>query len=167
MDNGFVDTQAEKRGGAPYPQRMRDADFHTAEYGLLYSEIGENFRLAFQVAVYALIANGFIIAWIAQTAKDAFSPTVMQIASVMPILLTIFAFALYRFLLWRSAIIYEYLFTIENSVAADGLGWENFYRKLCTEGRARSGSRSIFYALFVIQLLLGGTFAFVVIKKFS
>jgi hypothetical protein len=144
----------------------RDADFHTAEYGLLYSEIGENFRLAFQVAVYALIANGFIIAWIAQTAKDEFSPTVMQIASVIPILLTIFAFALYRFLLWRSAIIYEYLFTIENSVAADGLGWENFYRKLCAEGRARQGSRSIFYALFVIQLLLGGTFAFVVIRKY-
>ncbi len=147
--------------------RVRDADFHTAEYRLLYSEIGENFRLAFQIAVYALIANGFIIAWIAQTAKEEFSHTVLQIAAVIPILLTIFAFALYRFLLWRSAIIYDYLFSIENNVAADGLGWESFYRKLCVQGRTRTGSRSIFYALFLIQLVLGGTFAFVVIKKYS
>ncbi len=147
--------------------RERDADFHTAEYGLLYAEVGENFRLAFQVAVYVLIANGFIMAWVAQYSKDVFSPIVVQIAAVIPILLTIFAFSLYRFLLWRSAIIYEYLSTIEKSVAADGLGWENFYRKLCSEGRTRSGSRSIFYALFLVQLALGGAFAFVVYKKYN
>jgi hypothetical protein len=147
--------------------RERDADFHTAEYGLLYAEIGENFRLAFQVAVYALIANGFIIAWVAQSSKEVFSPLVIQIAAVIPILLTIFAFSLYRFLLWRSAIIYEYLFSIENSVATDGLGWENFYRKLCAQGRTRSGSRSIFYGLFLVQLALGGAFAFVVFKKYN
>lgn len=145
----------------------RDADFHTAEYQLLYSEVGENFRLAFQVAVYALIANGFIIAWVAQSSKDVFSPLVVQIAAVIPILLTIFAFSLYRFLLWRSAIIYEYLYTIENNVAADGLGWENFYRKLCAQGRTRAGSRSIFYMLFFIELAIGGAFAFIVFKKYN
>jgi len=114
-----------------------------------------------------MIANGFIIAWVAQYGKEVFSPLVIQIAAVIPILLTIFAFSLYRFLLWRSAIIYEYLFSIENSVAADGLGWENFYRKLCAKGRTRAGSRGIFYALFFIQLALGGAFAFVVFKKYS
>src|ERR1700730_2505137 len=148
-------------------RRGRDADFHTAEYRLLYSEVGENFRLAFQVAVYALIANGFIIAWVAQSSKDVFSPLVIQIAAVIPILLTIFAFSLYRFLLWRSAIIYEYLFSIENSVATDGLGWENFYRRLCAEGRTRAGSRAIFYALFLIELAIGGAFAFIVYKKYN
>ncbi|MBI4723905.1 MAG: hypothetical protein HY765_02565 [Rhodomicrobium sp.] len=147
--------------------RERDADFHTNEWGLLYAEIGENFRLAFQIAVYALIANGFIMAWVAQSGKDVFSPLVIQIAALIPILLTIFAFALYRFLLWRSSIIYEYLFSIENSVAADGLGWENFYRKLCSQGRTRTGSRGIFYALFLIQAALGGAFAFIVFRKYS
>lgn len=82
-------------------RRERDADFHTAEWGQLYSEIGENFRLAFQLAVYALIANGFIMAWVAQSNKEVFSPVVVQIAAAIPILLTIFAFVFYRFLLWR------------------------------------------------------------------
>jgi hypothetical protein len=147
--------------------RERDADFHTNEWGLLYAEIGENFRLAFQVAVYALIANGFIMAWVAQSGKDVFSPLILQIAAIAPILLTIFAFALYRFLLLRSAVIYEYLYAIENSVAAGGLGWENFYRKLSKQGRTQMGSRGIFYTLFMIQLALGGTFAFIVFKKYS
>ena len=146
--------------------RERDADFHTAEYELLYSEVGENFRLAFQLTVYALIANGFIIAWVAQSGKDVFSPLIIQIAAAIPILLTAFAFSLYRFLLWRSSIIYDYLFTIESSVAADGLGWENFYRKLRTKGRTRRGSRLIFYTLFLIQLGLAGAFAFLVFKKY-
>ena len=147
--------------------RERDADFHTGEYGLLYAEVGENFRLAFQVAVYALIANGFIIAWVAQSAKEVFSPLVVQIAAVIPILLTIFAFSLYRFLLWRSAVIYDYLYTIEKAVSTDGLGWETFYRNLCREGRTRQGSRTIFYLLFLIQLALGGAFAFIVYKKYN
>jgi hypothetical protein len=146
--------------------RERDADFHTAEWGQLYSEIGENFRLAFQLAVYALIANGFIMAWVAQSSKDVFSHIVLQIAAAIPILLTMFAFAFYRFLLWRSSIIYEYLFTIENSVAADGLGWENFYRNLCNKGRARGVGR-IFHALFFVQFAMGAAFAFMVYKKFS
>jgi hypothetical protein len=143
----------------------RDADFHTAEWGQLYSEIGQNFRLAFQLSVYALIANGFIMAWVAQTNKEVFSPVVLQIAAVIPILLTAFAYSFYRFLLWRSSIIYEYLFTIENSVAADGLGWENFYRKLCKQGRAR-GTGRIFQALFLIQFAAGLAFAFMVFKKY-
>ncbi len=146
--------------------RERDADFHTAEWQQLYSEIGENFRLAFQLAVYALIANGFIMAWVSQSSKDVFSPIVVQIAATIPILLTIFAFVFYRFLLWRSAIIYEYLFTIENSVAADGLGWENFYRKLCKKGRAK-GVRWIFHTLFLIQLAAALAFAFVVVRKYN
>jgi hypothetical protein len=145
--------------------RERDADFHTAEWGELYSEIGHNFRLSFQLSVYALIANGFIMAWVAQTNKDVFSPIVLMIAAVIPILLTAFAFAFYRFLLWRSSIIYQYLFTIENSVAADGLGWENFYRKLCKQGRAK-GTGSIFQALFSIQFAAGLAFAFMVVKKY-
>ena len=58
--------------------RERDADFHTAEWGELYSEIGHNFRLSFQLSVYALIANGFIMAWVAQTNKDVFSPIVLH-----------------------------------------------------------------------------------------
>ncbi len=146
--------------------RERDADFHTNEWGLLYSEIGENFRLAFQIAVYALIANGFIMAWVAQSGKDVFSPLVLQIAAAIPILLTFFAFAFYRFLLWRSSIIYEYLFTIENNVAADGLGWENFYRKLSKQGRTK-GAGAIFTALFLIQAALGGAFAFIVFRKYN
>jgi hypothetical protein len=77
-----------------------------------------------------------------------------------------FAFAFYRFLLWRSSIIYEYLFTIENSVAADGLGWENFYRSLSKQGRARGVGR-IFHALFFVQFAMGAAFAFMVYKKFS
>jgi len=144
----------------------RDANFHTAEYELLYAEVGENFRLAFQIAVYALIANGFIIAWVAQSAKEVFSPLIVQIAALIPILLTIFAFSLYRFLLWRSAIIYEYLFSIEKNVAENGLGWEHFYRQLCVQGRTQPASRLIFYALFLIQLALGGAFAFVVFQKY-
>jgi hypothetical protein len=147
------------------PLRERDADFHTAEWGELYSEIGQNFRLSFQLSVYALIANGFIMAWVAQTNKEVFSPIVLMIAAVIPILLTAFAYSFYRFLLWRSSIIYEYLFTIENSVAADGLGWENFYRKLCKQGRAR-GTGRIFQALFLIQFAAGLAFAFMVFKKY-
>ena len=146
--------------------RERDADFHTAEWGQLYSEIGQNFRLSFQLTVYALIANGFIMAWVAQSSKDVFSPLVLQIAAAIPILLTVFAYTFYRFLLWRSSIIYEYLFTIEDSVAADGLGWENFYRKLCKKGRAK-GAGTIFKALFLIQFAAGVAFAFVVIKKYT
>ncbi len=146
--------------------RERDADFHTAEWGQLYSEIGHNFRLSFQLSVYALIANGFIMAWVAQSNKEVFSPIVVQIASAIPILLTAFAYAFYRFLLWRSSIIYEYLFTIENSVAADGLGWENFYRKLTRQGRAR-GAGTIFQALFLVQFAAGLAFAFMVYKKYS
>ncbi len=145
--------------------RQRDADFHTAEWGQLYSEIGQNFRLSFQLTVYALIANGFIMAWVAQSSKDAFSPIVLQIAAAIPILLTVFAYTFYRFLLWRSSIIYEYLFTIEDSVAADGLGWENFYRRLCKQGRAKGAGR-IFQALFLIQFVAGVAFAFVVVKKY-
>ena len=146
--------------------RERDADFHTAEWGQLYSEIGENFRLAFQLAVYALIANGFIMAWVAQSSKEIFSPIVIHIAAAIPILLTIFAFVFYRFLLWRSSVIYEYLFTIENSVAADGLGWENFYRKLSKQGRTK-GVGGIFHALFFVQFAMGAAFAFMVFRKFS
>ena len=146
--------------------RERDADFHTAEWGQLYSEIGENFRLSFQLTVYALIANGFIMAWVAQTSKEVFSPIVLEIAALIPILLTAFAFAFYRFLLWRSSIIYEYLSTIENSVAADGLGWENFYRKLSKQGRAR-GVGTIFHALFLIQFAAGLIFAVMVFMKYS
>jgi len=146
--------------------RQRDADFHTAEWGQLYSEIGQNFRLSFQLTVYALIANGFIMAWVAQSSKDVFSPIVLQIAAAIPILLTIFAFTFYRFLLWRSSIIYEYLFTIEDSVAADGLGWENFYRKLSKNGRAKGAGR-IFKALFLIQFAAGVAFAVMVVMKYT
>jgi hypothetical protein len=146
--------------------RERDADFHTAEWGKLYAEIGENFRLAFQLAVYALIANGFIMAWVAQSSKEVFSPIVVQIAALIPILLTAFAYSFYRFLLWRSSIIYEYLFTIENRVALDGLGWENFYRKLCANGRAK-GTGRIFQALFLIQFAAGIAFAVMVVKKYN
>ena len=106
------------------------------------------------------------MAWVAQSSKDVFSPMVLQIAAAIPILLTIFAFTFYRFLLWRSSIIYEYLFTIENSVAVDGLGWENFYRKLCKQGRAR-GTGRIFQALFLIQFAMGAAFAFMVFKKYT
>ncbi len=145
--------------------RERDADFHTSEWSLLYAEIGENFRLAFQLAVYALIANGFIMAWVAQSSKDVSSPIVAKIAAIIPVLLTAFAFAFYRFLLWRSSIIYEYLATIENSVAADGLGWENFYRKLSKKGRTK-GVGAIFYTLFAIQFALGAAFAVMVFRKY-
>ncbi len=148
------------------PASVRDSNFHTAEYELLYEEVGQNFRLAFNMAVYALIANGFIIAWIAQSGKDVFSPLVVQIASLVPLLLTIFAFALYRFLIWRSSIIYQYLFSIEKTVAENGLGWEHFYRNLRSSRGTGPGSRRIFYSLFLAQLALGGTFAFVVFQKF-
>jgi hypothetical protein len=145
---------------------VRDANFHTAEYELLYAEICENFRLAFTVAVYALIANGFIIAWVAQSAKDMVSPMIVLIAALIPILLMAFAFALYRFLLWRSSVIYQYLFTIEAQLANNGLGWEHFYRQISVKGQAAPASRLIFYGLFFIQFALGCAFAFVIFRKF-
>jgi hypothetical protein len=150
----------------PASQSERDANFHTAEYELLYAEIGENFRLAFNIAVYALIANGFIIAWVAQSAAQVFSPMIVVIAALIPVLLTAFAFALYRFLLWRSSIIYQYLHTIEVQVANNGLGWEHFYRQLSAKGETGPASRLIFYGLFLIQFALGCAFAFVVFRKF-
>jgi hypothetical protein len=101
----------------------RGTEFHTAEWELLASEVGQNFRLVFQLSVYALIANGFIMAWVAQGGKEVFSPIVMQLAATIPVLITMFAYAFYRFLLWRSAVIYQYLYAIENKVSIDGLGW--------------------------------------------
>ena len=144
----------------------RDADFHTAEWELLASEVGENFRLVFQLSVYALIANGFIMAWVAQAGKDVFSPVVVQIAAAIPVLITMFAYAFYRFLLWRSDIIYQYLFEIEKKVAADGLGWEGFYRKASKQGKTK-GVGWIFKALFLVQFITGVAFLVMVIKKYS
>jgi hypothetical protein len=146
--------------------RERDANFHTSEWELLASEIGHNFRLVFQLSVYALIANGFIMAWVAQGGKEVFSPIVMQIASGIPVLITMFAYAFYRFLLWRSSVIYQYLFEIENKVAADNLGWENFYRKLSKQGRTK-GVGWIFKALFLVQFATGVAFAIMVFKKYN
>jgi hypothetical protein len=146
--------------------RERNADFHTSEWELLASEVGENFRLVFQLSVYALIANGFIMAWVAQAGKDVFSPVVMQLAAAIPVLITMFAYAFYRFLLWRSAVIYQYLFEIESKVASDGLGWENFYRKLSKHGRTK-GVGWIFKALFLIQFVVGVAFTVMVYKKYN
>jgi hypothetical protein len=144
----------------------RDTSFHIAEYQLLYTEIGQNSRLAFNVAVYAMMANGGIIAWVAQSAKDVFSPALVLIASLIPMLLTAFAFALYRFLLWRSSTIYDYLYTIEVHTANGGLGWEHYYRQISAQGKTGPASRLIFYALFFIQFAMGCAFAFVVFSKF-
>jgi hypothetical protein len=140
-------------------------DFHIAEYSALRSELQLNIRNATEAVLYSLIANALIVAWIAGLNPAAGSASEFAlVASVLPITLTILAWAIFRQRIGAVASMADYCRQLEQRFALEGLGWQKFVAD--TRGLRLFRSRHIYTAIFLFQLVLGAYLLIATLQKY-
>jgi hypothetical protein len=133
----------------------QNVEFHVAEYSALRSELQFNIRSAIEAVLYSLIANALIVSWIASLnpAQGSLSNFAV-IASTLPLVLTILAWAIFRQRMSTVTVMADYCRLLETKLALEGLGWQKFVADARTSRLFRS--RYIYTGIFLFQLILSG-----------
>ncbi|MBX3575625.1 MAG: hypothetical protein KF723_00340 [Rhizobiaceae bacterium] len=105
-----------------------ELQFHLEEYRTLRAEINGNIRSQFETYLYALVANGGIVAWLLtnRVNLEAFGEWGVRLAAFVPLLVTLLAYCWTLFHGTHIQAIGSYLARLESRVGAAGLGWEAF-----------------------------------------
>jgi hypothetical protein len=130
------------------PTKDQQIAFHMAEFTALKAEIAEQVKAAAANFQYALIASGGVIAWLSTKDKPT-SPTLVELAWWVPVILSVFFGALSLVTMFRLGFTGTYILELEKRLAVNGHGWETYFRT-----RSR-----LFGLLYVIAwvVLIGGT----------
>lgn len=102
--------------------------FHLEEYRGLRAEITTSIRSQFEAYLYALVANGGIIAWLlANRAElEAYGFWGLKLAALVPLLVTVLAYCWTIFYGKHVQTVGGYLRKLEERIGAANLGWETF-----------------------------------------
>lgn len=114
---------------APAPELTPpQLQFHLEEYRGLRAEITATIRSQFEAYLYALVANGGIIAWLlANRAQlDTYGYWGLKLAALVPFLVTLLAYCWTLFYGKHIQTAGGYLRKLEERIGAANLGWETF-----------------------------------------
>jgi hypothetical protein len=129
-------------------------DFHVAEYSALRSELQFNIKSALEAVIYSLIANALIVAWIADlNPSKANISNFVLVASGLPIILTILAWAIFQQRIGAVSSMANYCRKLEFKFGLEGFGWQKFVAD--TRSSRIISTRYIYITIFIIQLILG------------
>jgi hypothetical protein len=144
---------------------QHNVDFHVAEYSALRSELQFNIRNATEAVLYSLIANALIVAWIAGLNPLAGSvPEFALVASVLPVVLTVLAWAIFRQRIGAVASMADYCRQLELRFALEGLGWQKFVAD--TRSSRVFRTRHIYTGIFLFQLMLGAYLSIATLRRY-
>ena len=133
---------------------QHNVEFHFAEYVALRSELELNIKSAVQAVLVSLIGNAAVLTWVISLEGNPNNDAtrLSLIASFIPVMLTLLAWALFQHRYFGVLRIIAYCKRIEDRFALEGLGWENVGRN--EERKAVLGSRHIYSLIFLFQLIL-------------
>lgn len=128
-------------------------DFHIAEYSMLRTELQQRFKQSQDLIFYSIIANGFIISWIATQKFNENTDIIKMIAIFIPLFISIFVWIMYSRRVKRQNDIYHYLEKLEDYLSQEGLGWHEYLSSLGNRGYGLFAPRHIYHAFLGVQLI--------------
>jgi hypothetical protein len=131
--------------------------FHVAEYGLARQELVWNYNAAYNMLIYSLAANSFIMTWVSsELKKPERLSSMLCVAALLPLMVSVVAWTMYAIRRRNIQIIGQYLMNLERKLAMDGFGLSSFYKEKREKGFRSS---NVFHLLFLVQMTLAGGFA--------
>ena len=107
---------------------QENIQFHIAEYTLLRQELMQNLKDSYNSVIYAILANSALIAWIAASVGQVNQKNLLGLAACLPPCVSVASWLLYSFRRRAIGRIADYCVLLEEKLAVDGLGWQQFYR---------------------------------------
>ena len=118
-----------------------------------------------EAVLYSLIANALIVAWIAGlNPVPGNVSNFALVASALPIVLTILAWAIFRQRIGAIAHMADYCRQLELRFALEGLGWQ----KYVTDHRSSRlfRTRHVYTGIFAFQLVLGAYLLIAMLRSY-
>jgi hypothetical protein len=132
-------------------------EFHVAEYTAIRSELSTSIRWTYMLAMYGVIANAFIVTWIAsQVEANTHIKFLYMVASWLPAVVTVISGLIIMDNMRAIKRLGDYCVSIEKLMAKTDMGWQQYTRQL-TEGKTVR-SQHIFTVVYTLQLLLSIAF---------
>jgi hypothetical protein len=149
---------------AAAPPTAAELQYHLEEYKALRAEIAVAIRAQFDAYLYALVANGGIMAWLLTHKAElmAYGLAGQKLAALVPVAVTLLAWVWTLFLGWHLHVIAAYLRRLETRIAASALGWETFLAQAARGAADTPRPRRMLLANLMWVLLLVGGIAFAV-----
>lgn len=136
---------------------QKNVEFHIAEYTTLRSELSSLIRWTYLLVMYGVIANAFIIAWLAtQATKGSDRELLYLIASWLPAIITVVAALIANDNIRAILRLGDYCVIVEKMLAAPDLGWQRYVRSNRKNVSVRVQHVMLF--VFIAQILLSIAF---------